>query len=233
MFQYENPWTIPNMLSMTRIGLAPVLGYLIIEEDFSIALGVFALAGLTDLVSCEVTCCLSTSQSFYCMGIADSSLFFLGRKSSRWSSPGTLCKDLSLASVWDSYSLYDLRKVVKVVWGHRRGSVLLLVFNFFIIEEHFKISKEPSTCIRDRNKGKKLWDCFSVYCNREKWLWSSTRAGFYWWTGKQWASSGDQGACRGRSSAQVCAAVRPPASHRSGLWSLLHTLLTSEQETLP
>lgn len=39
------------MLSMTRIGLAPVLGYLIIEEDFNIALGVFALAGLTDLVS--------------------------------------------------------------------------------------------------------------------------------------------------------------------------------------
>lgn len=55
MFQYENPWTIPNMLSMTRIGLAPVLGYLIIEEDFNIALGVFALAGLTDLVSCAGT----------------------------------------------------------------------------------------------------------------------------------------------------------------------------------
>ncbi|XP_040836909.1 cardiolipin synthase (CMP-forming) [Ochotona curzoniae] len=47
---YENPWTIPNMLSMTRIGLAPILGYLIIEEDFNIALGVFALAGLTDLL---------------------------------------------------------------------------------------------------------------------------------------------------------------------------------------
>ncbi|ELV13415.1 Cardiolipin synthase [Tupaia chinensis] len=51
---YENPWTIPNMLSMTRIGLAPVLGYLIIEEDFNIALGVFALAGLTDLVNTAV-----------------------------------------------------------------------------------------------------------------------------------------------------------------------------------
>ncbi|KAF7469810.1 cardiolipin synthase (CMP-forming) [Marmota monax] len=47
---YENPWTIPNMLSMTRIGLAPILGYLIIEEDFNVALGVFALAGLTDLL---------------------------------------------------------------------------------------------------------------------------------------------------------------------------------------
>lgn len=41
---------------MTRIGLAPVLGYLILEEDFNVALGVFALAGLTDLVSCEYIC---------------------------------------------------------------------------------------------------------------------------------------------------------------------------------
>uniref|UniRef100_A0A803T9M3 cardiolipin synthase (CMP-forming) n=1 Tax=Anolis carolinensis TaxID=28377 RepID=A0A803T9M3_ANOCA len=47
---YENPWTIPNLLSMARIGLSPVLGYLIVEENFNIALGVFALAGVTDLL---------------------------------------------------------------------------------------------------------------------------------------------------------------------------------------
>ncbi|XP_013816935.2 cardiolipin synthase (CMP-forming) [Apteryx mantelli] len=47
---YENPWTIPNILSMARMGLAPVLGYLIIEENFNVALGVFVLAGVTDLL---------------------------------------------------------------------------------------------------------------------------------------------------------------------------------------
>ncbi|NWZ83181.1 CRLS1 synthase, partial [Poecile atricapillus] len=47
---YENPWTIPNILSMARMGLAPVLGYLIVEENFSVALGVFVLAGVTDLL---------------------------------------------------------------------------------------------------------------------------------------------------------------------------------------
>ncbi|XP_069090256.1 cardiolipin synthase (CMP-forming) isoform X2 [Pleurodeles waltl] len=47
---YENPWTIPNLLSMTRIGLSPVLGYLIVQEDFNVALGVFTLAGVTDLL---------------------------------------------------------------------------------------------------------------------------------------------------------------------------------------
>ncbi|XP_040554182.1 cardiolipin synthase (CMP-forming) isoform X4 [Gallus gallus] len=48
--QYENPWTIPNILSMARMGLAPVLGYLIVEENFNVALGVFVLAGVTDLL---------------------------------------------------------------------------------------------------------------------------------------------------------------------------------------
>lgn len=38
-----------------RIGLAPVLGYLIVEEDFNVALGVFTLAGITDLVCCVIT----------------------------------------------------------------------------------------------------------------------------------------------------------------------------------
>ncbi|KAG8443704.1 hypothetical protein GDO86_009033 [Hymenochirus boettgeri] len=47
---YENPWTIPNMLSMTRIALSPVLGYLIVVEDFNLALGLFAFAGITDLL---------------------------------------------------------------------------------------------------------------------------------------------------------------------------------------
>lgn len=35
---------------MARMGLAPVLGYLIVEENFNVALGVFVLAGVTDLV---------------------------------------------------------------------------------------------------------------------------------------------------------------------------------------
>ncbi|KAM6309657.1 cardiolipin synthase (CMP-forming) [Podargus strigoides] len=47
---YENPWTIPNILSLARMGLAPVLGYLIVEENFNVALGVFVLAGVTDLL---------------------------------------------------------------------------------------------------------------------------------------------------------------------------------------
>ncbi|XP_029114579.1 cardiolipin synthase (CMP-forming) isoform X2 [Scleropages formosus] len=47
---YENPWTIPNLLCMARMGLAPVLGYLIVEQYFHLSLGLFVLAGATDLL---------------------------------------------------------------------------------------------------------------------------------------------------------------------------------------
>jgi len=47
---YENPWTIPNLLCVSRILLAPVLGYLITENHFHLSLGLFILAGATDLL---------------------------------------------------------------------------------------------------------------------------------------------------------------------------------------
>uniref|UniRef100_A0A3Q1K238 Cardiolipin synthase (CMP-forming) n=1 Tax=Anabas testudineus TaxID=64144 RepID=A0A3Q1K238_ANATE len=48
--RYENPWTIPNLLCMCRILLAPFLGYLIIQQNFDVSLALFTLAGATDLL---------------------------------------------------------------------------------------------------------------------------------------------------------------------------------------
>lgn len=47
---YENPWTIPNYLCMARILLSPLLGYLIMEQYFHVSLGLFVLAGATDVM---------------------------------------------------------------------------------------------------------------------------------------------------------------------------------------
>ncbi|KAL0969005.1 hypothetical protein UPYG_G00221470 [Umbra pygmaea] len=47
---YENPWTIPNLLCVCRIALAPVLAVLITEQHFHLSLGLFALAGFTDVL---------------------------------------------------------------------------------------------------------------------------------------------------------------------------------------
>ncbi|KAM4597634.1 cardiolipin synthase (CMP-forming)-like [Polymixia lowei] len=47
---YENPWTIPNLLCVCRIVLAPFLGHLIIQQHFHLSLVLFTLAGATDLL---------------------------------------------------------------------------------------------------------------------------------------------------------------------------------------
>ena len=46
----ENIVTIPNILTVSRIFMCPVLGYLVINSDFSNALWLFIIAGITDLV---------------------------------------------------------------------------------------------------------------------------------------------------------------------------------------
>ncbi|CDH55118.1 predicted protein [Lichtheimia corymbifera JMRC:FSU:9682] len=47
---HENIYTIPNFLTFSRIVSAPFIGYLIMQHDYQLALGVFALAGITDML---------------------------------------------------------------------------------------------------------------------------------------------------------------------------------------
>jgi len=46
----ENVYTIPNLLCVIRMGMAPMLGYMVISEQYGPALGLFVVAGLTDLL---------------------------------------------------------------------------------------------------------------------------------------------------------------------------------------
>jgi cardiolipin synthase len=50
MLLHENIYTIPNMLTLGRLIAAPYVGYLIIQHEYPLALGVFVAAGLTDMV---------------------------------------------------------------------------------------------------------------------------------------------------------------------------------------
>ena len=45
----ENIWTVPNVLTMLRMALVPVYWYFMLNDQIYIALGVFAVASLTDL----------------------------------------------------------------------------------------------------------------------------------------------------------------------------------------
>ncbi|KAL2358068.1 CDP-alcohol phosphatidyltransferase-domain-containing protein [Cryomyces antarcticus] len=46
----ENIYTLPNILTATRLIAAPVVGYLVLHEQHVWALGLFAYAGVTDLI---------------------------------------------------------------------------------------------------------------------------------------------------------------------------------------
>ncbi|CCU77336.1 crd1/Cardiolipin synthase [Blumeria hordei DH14] len=48
--RHENIYTIPNLLTFSRLFSAPVIGYLILNDHHVWALGLFGYAGLTDLL---------------------------------------------------------------------------------------------------------------------------------------------------------------------------------------
>ena len=49
--QTENILTVPNVLTVGRMIMCPFLGYLVINNDYSTAFGLFVVAGITDLVT--------------------------------------------------------------------------------------------------------------------------------------------------------------------------------------
>ncbi|XP_055615971.1 probable cardiolipin synthase (CMP-forming) [Toxorhynchites rutilus septentrionalis] len=49
VIERENVMTIPNLLCVGRIVLSPYLGYVIVQSEFSLAMGMLVVAGLTDL----------------------------------------------------------------------------------------------------------------------------------------------------------------------------------------
>jgi cardiolipin synthase len=46
----ENIYTVPNMLTVSRLIAAPFVGYCILHDHHAWALGLFAYAGITDLL---------------------------------------------------------------------------------------------------------------------------------------------------------------------------------------
>lgn len=47
---HEDIYTLPNILTFTRLVAAPVIGYLVLHDHHAWAAGLFAYAGITDLV---------------------------------------------------------------------------------------------------------------------------------------------------------------------------------------
>lgn len=50
----ENVFTIPNLLCVGRGVLAPYLGYVIVQHDYALGMGLLVFAGITDIVSFQI-----------------------------------------------------------------------------------------------------------------------------------------------------------------------------------
>lgn len=46
----ENIYNLPNILTFSRLLTSPIIGYLVLHDQYATAMGLFAVAGLTDLV---------------------------------------------------------------------------------------------------------------------------------------------------------------------------------------
>lgn len=53
----ENIYTVPNLLTVSRIIACPVLGYAIVHDNFVVATSLLVYAGLTDLVCLSLALC--------------------------------------------------------------------------------------------------------------------------------------------------------------------------------
>lgn len=47
---HENIYTVPNILTFSRLVAAPLVGYFLVHDHHAAALGLFAYAGITDLI---------------------------------------------------------------------------------------------------------------------------------------------------------------------------------------
>ena len=53
---YEKIFTIPNVISMCRIGLTPILCYFVIKSNLFVALPLFTICAISDWVCDSLTC---------------------------------------------------------------------------------------------------------------------------------------------------------------------------------
>jgi cardiolipin synthase len=74
----ENIYTIPNLLTASRIFACPVLGWSILNGDHYLATGLLAYAGLTDLVRSICPLFLVSELSVYLSTLARLTVFWPG-----------------------------------------------------------------------------------------------------------------------------------------------------------
>jgi cardiolipin synthase (CMP-forming) len=143
----ENNWTIPNLLTVTRIMLTPGFVMAFVDQRFDLAWVLFAIAGLTDALDGTLARLLKQRSTFGAMldPLADKILLVtsflclaLQDWIPRWLAVLVVSRDVFIVGglVLLNYSGVDVRRGIRPVWVSKCATLAQISLVLFVMVEH-------------------------------------------------------------------------------------------------
>lgn len=151
----ENNWTIPNMITMSRIMLTPGFVMAFVDHRFDIAWILFAIAGLTDALDGTLARILKQRSTFGAMldPLADkillvTSFVCLGSQDwiPRWLSVLVVSRDVFIVGglILLNYSGVDVKRGIKPVLVSKCATLAQISLVLLIMVEHSLDAFQPT-----------------------------------------------------------------------------------------
>lgn len=143
----ENNWTIPNLLTVSRIMLTPGFVMAFVDHRFDIAWVLFAIAGLTDALDGTLARILKQRSNFGAMldPLADKILLVtsficlaLQDWIPRWLAVLVVSRDVFIVGglVLLNYSGVDVRRGIRPVWVSKCATLAQIALVLLVMVEH-------------------------------------------------------------------------------------------------
>jgi cardiolipin synthase (CMP-forming) len=143
----ENNWTIPNLLTVTRIMLTPGFVMAFVDQRFDLAWVLFAIAGLTDALDGTLARILKQRSTFGAMldPLADKVLLVtsflclaLQDWIPRWLAVLVVSRDVFIVGglALLNYSGVDVKRGIKPVWISKCATLAQISLVLLIMVEH-------------------------------------------------------------------------------------------------
>jgi len=152
----ENNWTIPNMLTVSRILLTPGIVMAFADRRFDIAWVLFAVAGLTDALDGALARILKQRSSFGAMLdpladkiLLDTSFICLALQDwiPTWLAVLVVSRDVFIVGglALLQYSGVDVKRGIKPVWFSKCATLAQILLVLLIMVEHSLVVSYPGT----------------------------------------------------------------------------------------
>ncbi|PKN09599.1 MAG: CDP-diacylglycerol--glycerol-3-phosphate 3-phosphatidyltransferase [Deltaproteobacteria bacterium HGW-Deltaproteobacteria-8] len=152
----ENNWTIPNMLTVSRILLTPGIVMAFADKRFDVAWILFALAGLTDALDGALARILKQRSNFGAMLdpladkiLLDTSFICLALQDwiPTWLAVLVVSRDVFIVGglALLQYSGVDVKRGIKPVWFSKCATLAQILLVLLVMVEHSLAVSHPGT----------------------------------------------------------------------------------------